>query len=173
MFAVMGLLFVLVGQLQSWSLSLAILNLCIISAIMALGVNIQWGYAGLLNVGVMGFAALGGLAGILVSMQPVPAAWSAGGGNLMVAIVIFAATIAAITWTYFKMNGAKRFAVITIVGIVGYFAARSFFDPAVESIEAVDPAATGNLGGLGLPIIFSWFVGGLFAAGAAWLVGKI
>ena len=37
--------------------SLTILNLCLISAIMALGVNIQWGYAGLFNVGVMGFAA--------------------------------------------------------------------------------------------------------------------
>jgi branched-chain amino acid transport system permease protein len=29
---------------------------------MALGVNMQWGYAGLFNVGVMGFVALGGLA---------------------------------------------------------------------------------------------------------------
>ena len=47
------------------------------------------------------------------------------------------------------------------------------FDPAVEAIEAVDSAATGFLGGLGLPILFSWFVGGLFAAGAAWVVGKV
>ena len=45
----------MVGFLQSWNLSLAIVNLCLISAIMALGINIQWGYAGLLNVGVMGF----------------------------------------------------------------------------------------------------------------------
>ena len=29
---------------------------------MAMGVNLQWGYAGLFNVGVMGFAAVGGLA---------------------------------------------------------------------------------------------------------------
>ncbi len=32
---------------------------------MALGVNIQWGYAGLFNVGTMAFAALGGLAAAL------------------------------------------------------------------------------------------------------------
>jgi ABC-type branched-subunit amino acid transport system permease subunit len=32
----------------------------LISAIMALGVNIQWGYAGLFNVGVMGFTASAG-----------------------------------------------------------------------------------------------------------------
>ena len=85
MFAVMALLFVVVGEVQSWSLSLAILNLCLISAIMSLGVNIQWGYAGLLNVGIMGFAALGGLAGVLVSTAPVPAAWEAGGGMMLVA----------------------------------------------------------------------------------------
>jgi len=32
---------------------------------------------------------------------------------------------------------------------------------------------TGYLGGLGLPIVLSWAVGGLFAAAAAWVVGKI
>jgi hypothetical protein len=60
MFAGMAALLLFVGFFQSWTLSLTIVNLCLISAIMALGVNIQWGYAGLLNVGVMGFAALGG-----------------------------------------------------------------------------------------------------------------
>ena len=57
-----AVLFVFVGMAQSWNVSLAILNLCLISAIMTLGVNIQWGYAGIVNFGVMGFAALGGLA---------------------------------------------------------------------------------------------------------------
>ena len=51
---VMAGLLVLVAVIQSLSVSLTILNLCLISAIMALGVNIQWGYAGLFNVGVMG-----------------------------------------------------------------------------------------------------------------------
>ena len=64
LFAIMAGLLFIVAQVQSLSLALAILNLCLISAIMALGVNIQWGYAGLLNVGVMGFAALGGLAAV-------------------------------------------------------------------------------------------------------------
>ncbi|MEM9333058.1 MAG: branched-chain amino acid ABC transporter permease [Pseudomonadota bacterium] len=173
MFAVMALLFVLVGQFQSWSLSLAILNLCLISAIMSLGVNIQWGYAGLLNVGVMGFAALGGLAGILVSSPPVPGAWAAGGGQMLIAGLCMAVTIAAVVFAYQRLNGAKRIWAITLIGIVGYFTARHFFDPAVEAIEKYDSAATGFLGGLGMPIIFSWFVGGIFAAVAAWLVGKI
>ena len=46
---------------------------------MALGVNIQWGYAGLFNAGVMGFAALGGVAVVLTSMPPVKGALAAGG----------------------------------------------------------------------------------------------
>ena len=79
LFSVMAGLLVLVAIMQSLSVSLTILNLCLISAIMALGVNIQWGYAGLFNVGVMGFAALGGLAGVLISMPPVSEAWQAGG----------------------------------------------------------------------------------------------
>ena len=78
-FAIMAGLLALVGFMQSWSVALGIINLCLISAIMSLGVNIQWGYAGLFNVGVMGFVALGGLAGVLVSTPPVAAAWAAGG----------------------------------------------------------------------------------------------
>ena len=78
-FAIMAVMFIIVGQMQSWNLSLAILNLCLISAIMSLGINIQWGYAGLFNVGIMGFAALGGLAAVIISAPPVPEAWDAGG----------------------------------------------------------------------------------------------
>ena len=79
LFSGMTSLLIIVGVLQSWNVAFSILNMCLISAIMALGVNIQWGYAGLFNVGVMGFAALGGLAGVVISMPPVTAAWAAGG----------------------------------------------------------------------------------------------
>ena len=61
LFAIVGGLIVLTGVMQSWNSALLILNMGLISAIMALGVNLQWGFAGLFNVGVMGFAALGGL----------------------------------------------------------------------------------------------------------------
>ncbi|NND42323.1 MAG: branched-chain amino acid ABC transporter permease, partial [Silicimonas sp.] len=67
------------GFLQSWNVALGILNMGLISAIMALGVNMQWGYAGLFNVGVMGFVALGGLGAVIVAMPPVGEAWAAGG----------------------------------------------------------------------------------------------
>ncbi|TNF59131.1 MAG: branched-chain amino acid ABC transporter permease, partial [Rhodobacteraceae bacterium] len=40
------------------------------------------------------------------------------------------------------------------------------------AIEAVNPASTGYLGGLGLPVLVAWPVGDLLAAGAAWVIGK-
>jgi branched-chain amino acid transport system permease protein len=72
----MGLLLLSVGIGQSWSVSLGIINLCLISAIMSLGVNIQWGYAGLFNAGIMGFVAIGGVSAVLISHEPVTEAWA-------------------------------------------------------------------------------------------------
>ena len=173
-FSVMFALFVIVGMVQSWSLALVIFNLCLISAVMSLGVNIQWGYAGLLNVGTMGFAALGGLASVLVSVSPVGEAWSVGGTNLALAGVISVLTIIFTIYLYRRLpKGLIRLSTITIILILGIWVIRFFFDTAVADIEEVNPAVTGFLGGLGLPILSSWIVGGIFAAGAAWLVGKI
>ena len=170
LFAAMAALVCLVGLVQSWSLALAILNLCLISAIMTLGVNIQWGYAGLFNAGVMGFAALGGLAGVLVSMPPVTAAWHAGGGGVLVALALAALTVVAVLFVRRRLGKPwyRRLAVALLL-IGGALAARAVFTPAVQAIEAVDPTTTGYLGGLGLPIVLSWLVGGAFAAAAAWV----
>jgi len=173
LFALMGLAFVAAGEFQSWSFSLTILNLCLISAIMALGVNIQWGYAGIFNVGIMGFAALGGAAAVLVNAAPVPAAWVAGGAGIGASLVAALAVIGLIALIRKKLTGSlRRYATIAAV-IGGYFAVRAVYGPAVEAIEDVDPAKTGYLGGLGLPITISWAVGGIFAAGGAWVVGKV
>ncbi|MDE0727915.1 MAG: branched-chain amino acid ABC transporter permease, partial [Alphaproteobacteria bacterium] len=174
MFAAMAAALVLVGLVQSWSLSLAIFNLCLISAIMSLGVNIQWGYAGLFNVGVMGFVALGGVAGLLISTPPVTAAWQAGGYGIIITLFVAIATILAAIFTMKRMPaGKQQKLVFTGIIVAGYFLARVFFAPAVESIEAVEPAKTGFLGGFGLPILISWIAGGFLAAGIAWVVGKI
>ena len=175
MFGLMATLLILVGFTQSWDVSLALLNMCIISAIMALGVNIQWGYAGLFNVGTMGFAALGGLAAIIVSVSPVPEAWAVGGAGILGGIIAAVVTIFAgiATWRRTAHMGRRRPWLTGLVVLVGYIVMRAIIDPAVEAIEAVDPSKTGFLGGLGLPIILSWIVGGVFAAGAAWVVGRI
>ena len=173
-FAIMAVLFIFVGFYQSWNVSLTILNLCLISSIMALGVNIQWGYAGLFNVGIMGFAALGGLAAVLISVPPVPEAWAAGGMGVLTALIMGAATILAAILVYYKMpKGRLRNVLVLVICLGGYFLTRKVFGPAGIAIEKVEPAKTGYLGGLGLPILLAWPVGGLLAGGAAWIVGKI
>ena len=56
---------------------------------------------------------------------------------------------------------------------MGYFTARAFYLPATGAIELIEPAKTGYLGGAGLPILIAWPVGGLLAAAAAWVVGRV
>ncbi|MDW4496516.1 branched-chain amino acid ABC transporter permease [Sulfitobacter sp. D35] len=173
LFAVMAVLICLVGAFQSWNAALQIVNMGLVSAIMALGVNLQWGFAGLFNVGVMGFVALGGLATVLVSMPPIREAWSAGGAGILGALFVGAATIIAAVLLAKRMKpGRKRMAALTALLIAGFFIYRAIFDPNVEAIEAVNPAIEGYLGGLGLPAILAWPVGGLLAAGVAWVIGK-
>jgi branched-chain amino acid transport system permease protein len=173
LYGVMALLLVFVGMFQSWNVSLAIINLCLISAIMALGVNIQWGYAGLFNVGIMGFAALGGLAAVLTSMPPIAGAWAAGGVGIALSLLAFLLTVAAVVLIRRQVTGRWRSIATVLAAAAGFFIIRAVLDPAVLAIEAFNPARTGYLGGLGLPILFSWVVGGLLAAGAAWFIGKV
>lgn len=173
-FLIMAVLIVLVGQLQSWNLALSILNLCLISAVMALGVNIQWGYAGLFNVGIMGFAAMGGLAAMLISVSPVREAWAAGGIGIVSGLVALVVTIVVAVYTYRHMQARPlRMLAVIAICVAGYIVVRSILDPATSAIEKVNPAATGYLGGFGLPILLAWPVGGLLAGAAAWVVGKI
>ena len=82
-YSIMMGLIILVGIFQSWNIALSIFNLCLISAVMTMGANIQWGYAGLINFGIMGYTALGGLAAVLVSVPPVREAWHVGGFNMI------------------------------------------------------------------------------------------
>lgn len=173
LFTLVACLFVGTGIVQSWNTTLTILNMAMVSAIMALGVNIQWGYAGLFNVGVMGFVALGGVAAVLVAMPPVGEAWAAGGLQVLLGLVLGAATILAAILAYARLPaGRLRGLALLAILVAGFFLFRAVFDAGVSAVEAVDPAATGYLGGLGLPVILAWPVGGLLAAGAAWIIGK-
>ncbi len=166
-------LYLLVGFTQSWPLAITILNDALIVAIMALGLNIQWGYAGLFNVGAAGFFALGGLAVPLISKPIDPAAWDAGTPRILFGLVFGLAVIyGAIRLYKFMKPGRQRGVALLGTVLVGLILFRMVFDPAVEAVEAITPAATGNIGGAGLPVPLAWMAGGLFAAAAAWAIGK-
>ena len=122
---------------QGWNAALGIFNMGLISVIMALGVNMQWGYAGLFNIGLMGFVALGGLAAVLVGMDPVPEAWAAGGLRVLLALAIGAGSIIAAVLVWGRMpRGWMRGRVLPALLIVAFVVYRTVFDPAVEAIRA-------------------------------------
>lgn len=167
----------------SWDSTLKMLNFALIGAIMALGVNLQWGFAGLFNIGIMGFVALGGLATVLIAMPTTPGAWSAGGWQILFGLVLGAATVVGTVLCRMKMAKGRARNITTLVLLIGgFFLFRYVFDGGVAGVEAIDPAATGYLGGLnwggdnykayGWLTIVAWPVGGLLAAGAAWIIGK-
>ncbi len=107
---------------------------------------------------------------MLVSLPPVENAWQAGGSRLLAALAVGVGVlaIAKLVWTRTRSGLA-----ITAILIAGFVAYRYLFDPAVIAIEANNPSRHGNIGGLGLPVLLSWLVGGLFAAVAAWAIGKV
>lgn len=174
LFAAFFALLFAIGASQSWTVALTVLNMALISAVMALGVNLQWGYAGLFNVGIAGFTALGGLAVVLIAMPPVPEAWAAGGPRALLGVLMGAGTVVAAiaVWKALPRGRLRGLALIVTLA-VGYVLTEIVYGPATSAIEAFNPATAGYLGGLNLPVLLAWPVGALFAAGVAWLVGKV
>jgi branched-chain amino acid transport system permease protein len=110
---------------------------------------------------------------VLVAMPPVNEAWGAGGGRVVLGLLTGAATIIAAILAYGKLPAGKLRSVALLVILVGgFFLFRGVFDPGVEAVEAINPSVSGYLGGMGLPVLLAWPVGGLLAGGAAWIIGK-
>ena len=168
-------LFLLVGLFQSWNVAFSILNLCLISAIMSIGINIQWGNSGIVNFGVMGFAAIGGLCGVLISMPPTLEVWK--DGTAVILIILFSFLISGILVKKFLKNFIynKYFKILLSIIIILFslYLIKSIFIPSINIIENTNSAKTGYIGGLNLPIIFSWPIAGLFCGVIAFLIGKI
>ncbi len=173
-YSIMMVLIILVGVFQSWNIALSIFNMCLISAVMTMGANIQWGYAGLINFGIMGYTALGGLAAVLISVDPVQEAWSAGGFDILMCLWLIIALVLIIRFILknFQKSKVRTYAIAVLI-ISGILLIRFTAEPGIEAIEDINPAKTGFLGGFGLPIIFSWIVGAFFAGGLAFIVGKV
>ena len=173
-YSIMMVLIILVGIFQSWNIALSIFNMCLISAVMTMGANIQWGYAGLINFGIMGYTALGGLAAVLISVDPVQEAWSAGGFDILMCLWLIIALVLIIRFILknFQKSKVRTYSIAALI-VSGILLIRFTAEPGIEAIEDINPAKTGFLGGFGLPIIFSWIVGAFFAGGLEFIVGKV
>ena len=174
-YLVCAFLFLLVGLFQSWNVAFSILNLCLISAIMSIGINIQWGNSGIVNFGVMGFAAIGGLCGVLISMPPTLEVWK--DGTAVILIILFSFLISGILVKKFLKkfiyNKYLKILLSVIIILFSLYLIKSIFIPSINFIENTNSAKTGYIGGLNLPIILSWPIAGLFCGVIAFLIGKI
>ena len=174
-YLVCAFLFLLVGLFQSWNVAFSILNLCLISAIMSIGINIQWGNSGIVNFGVMGFAAIGGLCGVLISMPPTLEVWK--DGTAVILIILFSFLISGILVKNFLKkfiyNKYLKILFSIIIILFSLYLIKSIFIPSINFIENTNSAKTGYIGGLNLPIILSWPIAGLFCGVIAFLIGKI
>ena len=136
---------ILIGFAQSWNVALGIFNLCLISATMALGVNIQLGYAGIFNAGVMGFTALGGLTAVLVSYDRVYEAWDKAGIGILISAIILILSITLILFAYRNITSPQfRNTSIILIIISAILGINNFYGPSIDIIESINFKDTGD-----------------------------
>jgi len=143
-------------------------------ALIALGLNIQWGYGGLFNFGIMGFLMLGGFAVTFISYPVNPDFWGSDGPWMLGrALIAFGAgallVIGARQTRRLGLKGGWHVAVTVLAWFVAYCIYRSQIDPAAAYIEST----AGWVGGLGGHPVLGWLFGGVLAAGVAFIIGKI
>lgn len=167
-------LFVVLGLILGTANITLLLVQAFAYALITLGLNIQWGYGGLFNFGIMGFLMLGGFAVTFVSYPVNPQFWGSDGPMLLArAVLAFAAgmllVVGARNAHRAGIRGRWQVALTILAWIVAYIVYRSQIDPAAQYIEA----NAGFVGGLGLHPVLGFAFGGLLAAGVAYIVGKI
>lgn len=143
-------------------------------AILALGLTIQIGYAGLYNAGVLGFIAIGGYMTVLLSFPPNERFWNSAGpaalGGMIVHVLITVAIVIAISQIH-RLGVPKRVRTVCtiIAGLVGFVLFNNALYPVAQLIER----EADYIGGFGLPVGVGWIFAGLAAGCVAYGIGKI
>jgi len=174
LFAGLGVLVLIIVLTQGPVYSLRMLVEAGCYAIIALGLTIQWGYAGLFNVGVMGFIAAGAAASMLISYPVNTDFWNSDGPVMVGFFVVKLAVAAVLLWFANRSDrlgaGPKlRALLIAIAVAIAYLMLSAHMATMSQEIED----ASGWMGGLGLPVLLGWVVAGIVAGVIAWFVGKI
>ncbi|UYG04102.1 branched-chain amino acid ABC transporter permease [Halomonas sp. LR3S48] len=143
-------------------------------AILALGLTIQWGYAGQFNAGVMGFVALGSFATMFFSVPINDAFWGTElPGELGQALLYVAAAILVVYGaTKLDRIGVPkklRTLIAIVLAVVLYLMVISMLRGVTAEIES----RAGFIGGLGLPAWTGWIVGGALAGAIGYFIGHI
>ncbi len=143
-------------------------------AILALGLTIQWGYAGQLNAGILGFVALGGFSTMLFSAPVNPDFWGTDlpgrlGGAFVRALIGIAIVVAVSQIHRLGVPKKVRTIVTIIVAFIVYMALKVYFTPIMAAIER----EADFIGGFGMNPILGWIVGGALAGVVGYFIGKI
>ena len=174
LFAAMFLIVVVVGVTQGTASMLLILVQATAFALIALGLNIQWGYGGLFNFAIMGFLMVGGASTVFLSYPVNPEFWNSDGPMMLGrALLAFLAGLVLVLLARqshrIGLRGAWKTTLVVLAWFAGYLIYRSQIDPAAAYIEST----AGFVGGLGLHPVLGWAFGGLVSAFIAFFIGKI
>ncbi|MCD6005644.1 branched-chain amino acid ABC transporter permease [Halomonas sp. IOP_6] len=143
-------------------------------AILALGLTIQWGYAGQFNAGVMGFVALGGFCAMLFSVPVNDAFWGTELPGELGQVLLYgiAATLIVVGVTKLDRFGVPkrlRTVLAIVIGVVLYLIVISLLREVTSQIQS----QAGFIGGFGLPAWVGWIVGGALAGGVGYFIGHV
>lgn len=174
LFVAMFAIIVITGVVQGGASILLILTQATAFALIALGLNIQWGYGGLFNFAIMGFLMVGGASTVFLSYPVNPAFWASEGpmmlGRVLIAFIFgLLFVMAARKSDRIGITGKARTALVVLAWFVAYVIYRSQIDPAAAYIEST----AGFVGGLGLNPVLGWAFGGLVSAVIAFYIGRI
>lgn len=174
LFAAMTGLIVVVFVAMGVPFTLRLLVEACAYALIAVGLNIQFGYGGLFNFGIMGFLMIGGFAAVFTSFDVNVEFWNSDGpmllGRALVAFLIGVVLVVAARQSHrVGIEGRGKTILVVVAWIAAYLIYRSQIDPAAAYIEST----SGWVGGLGAHPVLGWALGGLLAGIVAYIVGKI
>ncbi|QTF93019.1 branched-chain amino acid ABC transporter permease [Halomonas sp. BM-2019] len=143
-------------------------------AILALGLTIQWGYAGQFNAGVMGFVALGGYCAMAFSVPVNPAFWGSELPGELGRVLLYAAAATLLVYGTTKLDRLGvprrlRTLIAVVLAVVLYLVVISLLRGVTGEIQS----RAGFIGGLGLPAWTGWIVGGALAGAVGYFIGHI
>ncbi|MBE7732741.1 branched-chain amino acid ABC transporter permease [Devosia faecipullorum] len=174
LFAAMFVIILAVGLVQGTASILLILTQATAFALIALGLNIQWGYGGLFNFAIMGFLMVGGASTVFLS-YPVNIDFWQSEGPMMLGRALIAFLVGVVLVMLARrsdrigISGGWKTALVALAWFAGYIIYRTQIDPAAAYIEST----AGFVGGLGLHPVLGWAFGGLVSAVIAFYIGKI
>lgn len=175
LFVLLFLLIVFVGFLNGAANAELLLTSALAYSLIALGLNIQFGYGGLFNLAIMGLLMMGAMAATSVSMPINMAFWTSAGPFLLFRALVAAAVGVGIIFLARQVkrlgaSGTLQFWVSLVAWFAAYVVYRTQLDPAAYYIEH---QGGGWIGGLGLPVWVGWAAAAALASLAAFVIGRI